>query len=104
MKSSFNLRRENSNECHIDEQERQLSITLIVIVVTFIFCHATRIYMNLHVALVAKNEILCKNAGITYFPGIWNVVAMNISTLMLVLNSSFNVIIYCLNDICKKCK
>ena len=101
MKSSYNLRRENSNECHIDQQEKQLAITLIVIVVTFIFCHFTRIYTNLHVALVVKNERLCKNAGMIYFPGIWNVVAMNFSTLMLVINSSVNVIIYCRNDICK---
>ena len=70
---------------------------LIVIVITFIFCHSIRIILNFYemfVDLTPQMHSECATAGKSGVAR-WVLIASPFSELMLIVNSSVNMIIYC---------
>ena len=96
------LKRVLSNAPSRHNQEKELAKVLIGIVVTFVCCHATRIFFNLYEALVIKNFQECQDVGEIYY-SVWAYLAIDFSRLMQVVNSSVNIIIYyCLSTSFRK--
>ena len=89
--------RENSNvskeRCN---QEKDQARVFIAIVVKFIVCHALRVFINFYETIVIKNAMACqKNGqGVHGFPP-WIIITIDFSQVMIVLNCSFNMAIYC---------
>ena len=75
-------------------QEKDLARVLIGIVILFILCHILRLIINFYETIVIKNAIACESAGKYDFP-LWGFISITCSELLLVLNSSLNMIIYC---------
>ena len=75
-------------------QEQELARVLIGIVVTFICCHAVRIFVNFYDALYWHDYFICSQDQYFKLP-LWRMIANPINDLMLVINSSSNIIIYC---------
>ena len=75
-------------------QEQELARVLIGIVVTFICCHAVRIFVNFYDALFWHDYFICSHDQYFKLP-LWRMIANPINDLMLVINSSANIIIYC---------
>ena len=72
-----------------------LSIVLMVIVVSFLVCNSLRISLNMHEITVIKEITLCRCTSLGGFPV--HVIFLGfVSQVMLVLNSAINMIIYCL--------
>ena len=89
--SSTNRRTSSASRCN---KETDLARVLFGIVITFILCHALRILLSFQEAIVIKNVMACTSAGKPIFPR-WAVITNQFSELILVLNSSVNLIIYC---------
>ena len=94
MKSTPDVLRQCSNASARMGEEKELAKVLIGIVVTFVCCHMIRILLNFWDAMVWKEVLQCREAGVGNFP-IWIVFAENISHVMLSINSSINIILYC---------
>ena len=95
MKATPDVLRQCSNAQARIGEEKELAKVLIGIVVTFVCCHIIRISLNLYDAMVWKDiPQHCKEAGEGFFPS-WVVIADNISQVMLSINSSVNIILYC---------
>ena len=102
IKKNNELTRVLSNAPSRQNQEKELAKVLIGIVMTFICCHATRIFINLYEALAIKSIRDCIDSGEVYY-SIWAHLAIDCSRLMQVVNSSVNIIIYyCLSTSFRK--
>ena len=75
-------------------QRKRPQKVLIGIVVMYICCHALRIFINGYETVVIWDATACQAAGEHDFP-MWSFIAITLSELLLVLNSSINMIIYC---------
>ena len=77
------------------DQEHDLARVLLAIVLTFIICHALRIFLNFYEMIWIRDILDCMttNPG-SEFP-IWSYIVNELSTLFMVLNSCGNTIIYC---------
>ena len=76
------------------KQENEFAKVLIGIVVTFVCCHILRIILNFHEAIVIKDLMACDSEGKEGL-SLWPQITNEFNKLMLVLNSSVNMIIYC---------
>ena len=79
-----------------NKQENNLARVMIGIVVTFIVCHSLRgpVYIYVLVTLQAVHN--CNDAGnITFLGPLWFYLLFSINALLLAVNSSVNMIIYC---------
>ena len=76
------------------EQESDFARVLIAIVITFILCHSMRIILNLYEMIAAPMLSECASAGKNGLAR-WAAIAKPFSKLMLIVNSSVNMIIYC---------
>ena len=74
--------------------EKDLARVLIGIVIMFILCHILRLLINFYETIVIRNAIACESAGMNDFP-LWGFITITCSELLLVFNSSLNMIIYC---------
>ena len=75
-------------------QEKDLAKVLIGIVIMFIVCHTLRLLINFYETIVIRDAIACESAGKNDFP-LWGFITITFSELLLVINSSVNMIIYC---------
>ena len=75
-------------------QENELARVLFAIVVLFIFCHTLRFFLNFYEMIWINNAISCMQAGKPEFPT-WSWIVNEFSRLLLVLNSSINILVYC---------
>ena len=64
------------------------------IVGVFLISHILRVALNLHEMLVIEQAMECGKAGLRSFP-VWALMMGSISHLLLVFNSSINIVIYC---------
>ena len=94
IRSSTNLLHESINLNNRDKTEHSLSRVLIGIVFAFVLCHALRIFLDVHEATWIKHVQACMSKGRRGI-SLWVFVAMEFSSLLLVVSSSINMIIYC---------
>ena len=77
------------------KQENNLAVLMIVISVVFIACHLPRNYLNIYeISVIQRNEE-CKEAEKDTFER-WSLITNQFSNLLLVFNSSTNMILYCI--------
>lgn len=74
--------------------ERDLARVLIVIVVVFVLCNIMRLLLNFHEAINITHMLACRDAGHMHISLIFSV-AVTFNELLLTINSSVNMIIYC---------
>ena len=77
-----------------NHHEKELARVLIGIVIIFIFCHLLRLMINFYETLVIRNAIACESAGRNGFP-FSGFIFITLSEILLVINSSMNMVIYC---------
>lgn len=75
-------------------QENDLAKVLFAIVGLCIICHTLRFFLNFYEMIWINNLIACSQAGGREFP-VWSHVVQEFSRLLLILNSSTNIVIYC---------
>ena len=96
---SLNLTGKTQNIQNRDNQEKEMARVLIGIVVMFILCHTLRIYLDIYDATTLKHGTLevwlCMSLGEEGLPPQWKLILTEIKELMLVINSSVNMVIYC---------
>ena len=82
-----------------NNQENEMAKVLIGIVVIFVCCHAIRIFLNAYNAFTLKHgtleTVLCMLLGKEFGYSFWISILHEFNDLMLVINSSMNMIIYC---------
>jgi hypothetical protein len=94
IKSVSSWVEQNASRPSRSHQENELARVLIGIVITFVCCHALRILLNFHEAITIKDIMACHAEGKEGIP-LWPQITNEFSKLMLVTNSSANIIIYC---------
>ena len=77
------------------KQEDNLSGVLMMIIATFLFCNILGILLNMHEIHVVEEMNLCRCSDLGGFP-VWIIILGFISPVLLVLNSSVNILIYCI--------
>ena len=82
------------NTSRSTNQEKDLAKVLIGIVIMFILCHTLRLIINFYETIVIRQALACEMAGKNDFP-LWGFITITFSELLLVINSSLNMIIYC---------
>ena len=75
-------------------QEDSLSWILMMIIVTFLVCHTLRLLLNMHEIYVVEEMDFCRCSDLGGFP-IWILILGFVSPVLLALNSSINLLIYC---------
>ena len=94
MKVRSKIIEENLSKRMRINQENDLAKVLMAIVALFIFCHTLRFFLNFYEMVFVKSAMSCFQAGQREFP-IWSVIVYEFSRLLLILNSSINIVIYC---------
>ncbi|XP_023347957.1 uncharacterized protein LOC111716716, partial [Eurytemora carolleeae] len=74
--------------------DEHLSIILMMIVLTFVLCNLPRLLLNMHELVVLELIDECRDTQLMGFP-VWSVIIGFISQVLLCINSSANLIIYC---------
>ena len=77
------------------KQENNLAVLMIVISLFFIVCHLPRNFLNIYEITVIQRNEKCKAAGNDTF-SMWSLVTTQFSNLLVVFNSSTNMILYCI--------
>ena len=99
MKSSLNVVTTKQGQEHRNNQEKEMAKVLIGIVFIFILCHTLRIFLDIYDASTLKHgtfeKWLCMSLGKEGLPPKWKLFLTEISNLMLAINSSVNMIVYC---------
>ena len=75
-------------------QENDLAKVLFAIVALCVVCHTLRFFLNFYEMIWINNILSCMQAGERDFPA-WSHIVQEFSRLLLVLNSSVNIVIYC---------
>ena len=93
---------ENSNNNEVAQMnfgrrivEDKMALLFMGIVFGFLVCNFPRIYLNFHEIIILDHAMACYDSGANGFP-LWFWITSAFSELFLVINSSFNMFIYCL--------
>ena len=82
----------------INEKRRYFEDNLAAIFMGFVFvfliCHMPRLFLNIHELIVMKGAMECQYHHQEPF-SMWSLILINVSHLLLVLNSSTNILVYC---------
>ena len=76
------------------KKEDNLSMVLIMMIATFLFCNILRVLLNMHEIHVVEEMSLCRCSDLGGFP-VWVLILGFISPVLLALNSSINLLIFC---------
>ena len=81
-----------------EKQEACLCIILIFIVLTFFICHLPRLLLNIHEIWTLDQVKYCLHIQLTLLGGfpVWAILLGYISNVLMVINSSANLVIYCI--------
>ena len=85
--------RELVNDAHVRKEEIDMAKVLIGIVVIFFICYALRIYLNI-VWVISQFHKENKGSAIA-IPADRHLIAQSVSNILVVTNSSVNMIVYC---------
>ena len=66
-----------------------------IIILIFLVCHAPRIILDINELATIKISEYCESIGALEY-SFWSILVLNISHFLLVVNSSVNMIVYCL--------
>ena len=80
---------------HRRKQDDNLSIILMIIILSFVLCNLLRVFLNMHEITVIEEIHICRNSILGGFP-IWIIILGFVSHILLVINSSINLVIYCM--------
>lgn len=79
------------------KQEDNLAVVFMGIVLVFLLCHTPRNLLSVAEMFMIHKVLACQNIGMRGFP-VWSLITAIFSQLLLVVNSSTNMILYiCLN-------
>ena len=84
-----------SQKNHRRRNEDHLAVVLMAIVLVFLICHSPRIILDIHDLITMNQTMMCKKKDTPYVRT-WFMVTTSFSSLLLVINSSVNMVIYCL--------
>ena len=91
VKTAAHQRKISNKERSVHEHD---SIKVLVgIVVVFMICHSLRLILNFYEMILIKNVLDCIKDKRDGFP-VWFLITKSFSALMLIVNSSVNMIIY----------
>ncbi len=89
----------NRSVHNVNERRRRFEDNLAAIfmgfALVFLLCHLPRLLLNIHELLTIKYALECTRRGQQGF-SLWSLVLISVSHVLLVLNSSINILIYCL--------
>ena len=94
MKSSSNCVEQNSSRPSRNSQENELARVLLGIVIMFVCCHTLKLFLNFYEAIMIENIRSCISTGKTGI-SFWIQITTAFNALMVAINSSANMIIYC---------
>jgi len=77
------------------KNEDSLAMVFVIIILIFLVCHAPRIILDINELVNLKRSEYCASTGATPF-SFWSIILLNVSHFLLVMNSSTNMIVYCL--------
>lgn len=77
------------------KMEDHLASIFMCYILVFLICHAPRLTVNIYELYSIKKALVCQKLGMEYFP-IWSDYLVCVSNVFLVLNSSINILIYCI--------
>ena len=78
------------------KQERGLAMVMAGIVVVFIICHSLRPIVFSYLLLTLDTMHTCNQAGsVTFLGPLWSHLLFSFNNLLLTINSSVNMVIYC---------
>ena len=66
-----------------------------IIILVFLVCHAPRIILDINELVNLETSEYCAKIGAVPF-SFWSILLLNVSHFLLVMNSSVNMIVYCL--------
>jgi hypothetical protein len=75
--------------------EDSLAVVFMAIILTFLVCHTPRILLDIHEVATIANTNTCRQLGRDYF-SLWSLLLLSASHFLLVVNSSVNMVVYCL--------
>ena len=82
---------------NISSQERTLYITFFCLTTTFLLCHLPRILLNIYEVPMSVDSERCRHVyKRPFYSPRWVLIAACVEKLLLIANSSFNFVIYCL--------
>ena len=77
------------------KNEDSLAVVFMIIIFIFLICHAPRIILDIHELMTIKQSEYCNQKGAFSYSA-WSVILLSVSHFLLVVNSSVNMIVYCL--------
>ena len=77
------------------KNEDSLALVFMIIILVFLVCHAPRIILDINELVNLKKSEYCAKIGAVPF-SFWSILLLNVSHFLLVMNSSVNMIVYCL--------
>ena len=96
MKSSTDNIGQGMDQYNRNQQEKTLARVMIGIVVVFIVCHSLRGIIFIYILMRLQAVHNCNEAGnVTFMGPLWFYLLFSINQLLLIINSSVNMIIYC---------
>ena len=76
-------------------RDDNLSMVLMLIVAVFLICNLPRLILNMHEITVIQDVNRCQHTDLGGFP-LWSIALGFVSHVLLVFNSSINLLIYCM--------
>lgn len=76
------------------KKEDNMAVIFMGFILVFLVCHLPRLLLNIHELATIRHAMECQEAGEKPFP-LWSQIAISISHVLLVVNSSTNIFIYC---------
>ena len=76
------------------KKEDNLAAIFMGFIVVFLVCHLPRLLLNIHELATIQHAMVCQENGKYPFP-MWSHIVVNVSHLLLCLNSATNILIYC---------
>ena len=77
------------------KNEDSLAVVFMIIIFIFLICHSPRIILDIHELMTIKQSEYCNEINEFYYSS-WSVILLSVSHFLLVVNSSVNMIVYCL--------
>ena len=74
--------------------EDQLAQIFLVIITIFLVCHSLRVFLAFHEMWTINDTVHCTKVHLSVFP-FWSMIVSQVSHVFLVINSSGNLIVYC---------